>query len=1135
MSTAWIAEIIDAVGRLVPASRGAGSSPKPLAEARQVDEGRYVVSTARGPIRTESHNGLHLARRDDTGPDRQRYQVSDVEEGQSELRVTVAPHAPETGLWLWGTPRPAGQLERTLVEAWRRLDDPGLAARIVEGQLSPTPAIVPYGPAGLSDSQRAAYLACTTPGVRVVWGPPGTGKTTVLARAIDDLVSRRQRVLLVSSTNIAVDNALAAAARRRNPAVGELVRVGPPALAEVAGDDRVALPRLVEAKAAALVAERDQVGREIKELAARPELVRLREIEKRLVGFDPDAYEQARVRVERDRALTELSGQLHAAEARCLSVGRTRQERHRIWRDALQRRGAVEPARVELTAAEELRSEIRRLESIATTAEGEVLAAEIRLETATREHDAASGGSPKARWRERGRRSELAKALAAATKYLSAAREKRDEARRLAERGRELNTPRIEAHERAAAPVTAADLARLDHAVGAAQAGAGAADEALRAAEHDRAAIQAARETKLREPGANADERAAVAAADRAGHPALAAERAELADVTRELTGRRRMLEDRYEHLLTEIEKARTGAEPDIIGHASLVATTLSRFRLNRHVYQGQYDAVFIDEAGAASLPELLLAAANGGQTVVLLGDFCQLGPVFQPDRSIELTASMRKWLDERSCFDLLGIMEPRDALGRPGVVTLRETRRFGADVVELVNRIAYGGVLVSAPDGGRPADDDHPPIVLVDVDGLDTLSRARVPASGKGQWWLAGGLLSRALAEYHRERDESTGIVAPYRAESLAIIEHLDDVGSLGGSPAIEAGTVHSFQGREFDVVVVDTVEDGDSAGWCSRAAMRPGATRDHRGGARLVNVAVTRARHRVYLLASGRAIASARAGTTFCHIQALVDAGTIRVVRAADLLGLPAHEVDRAQLNPVAAELWAAFDGHVVSDGVFDEFGYIQALTAEIDAARHSIWMWAPWFGPRQDEVLPALERATARGVTITVFVVGDSDSVVRSQRARDARPPVADRARRPSVEERLAALRAAVTQVVRIAQMHQKIVVIDEETMFLGSYNTLSSQNRREIMVRHRGRRFSQKILEHERAAALARPPLCPDHHRQMEARRSQAHSRGYPWGWACPERGCGQRLPLPEPNARAGSRSGWSRTSGARTGG
>lgn len=52
--------------------------------------------------------------------------------------------------------------------------------------------------------------------MRLVWGPPGTGKTSVLSAAITALPAADKRVLLVSATNIAVDNALLAGARLKS-------------------------------------------------------------------------------------------------------------------------------------------------------------------------------------------------------------------------------------------------------------------------------------------------------------------------------------------------------------------------------------------------------------------------------------------------------------------------------------------------------------------------------------------------------------------------------------------------------------------------------------------------------------------------------------------------------------------------------------------------------------------------------------------------------------------------------------------------------------------------------------------------------------------------------------------------------
>ncbi len=74
-----------------------------------------------------------------------------------------------------------------------------------------------------------------------MWGS-GTGKTTVLKRAIGDLIARGDRVLLVSATNIAVDNALLGVVRAKQHGPGDIVRVGPPHLREVAEDASVSLP-----------------------------------------------------------------------------------------------------------------------------------------------------------------------------------------------------------------------------------------------------------------------------------------------------------------------------------------------------------------------------------------------------------------------------------------------------------------------------------------------------------------------------------------------------------------------------------------------------------------------------------------------------------------------------------------------------------------------------------------------------------------------------------------------------------------------------------------------------------------------------------------------------------------------------
>ena len=94
-------------------------------------------------------------------------------------------------------------------------DDPIAPPRIDEGALD-----------GLDTAQRrAAVHALTAPALACIHGPPGTGKTHVLARVLQALVARGERPWALADSNAAVDH-LALAASGRGLGV---VRLGHPA------------------------------------------------------------------------------------------------------------------------------------------------------------------------------------------------------------------------------------------------------------------------------------------------------------------------------------------------------------------------------------------------------------------------------------------------------------------------------------------------------------------------------------------------------------------------------------------------------------------------------------------------------------------------------------------------------------------------------------------------------------------------------------------------------------------------------------------------------------------------------------------------------------------------------------------
>ena len=83
-----------------------------------------------------------------------------------------------------------------------------------------------------NESQKQAIAASFSSRLSIIWGPPGTGKTKTVARAIEAHLNAGRRVLLVSHGNNAVDEALEDVAKHMKTTAfyqeGKLVRLGKP-------------------------------------------------------------------------------------------------------------------------------------------------------------------------------------------------------------------------------------------------------------------------------------------------------------------------------------------------------------------------------------------------------------------------------------------------------------------------------------------------------------------------------------------------------------------------------------------------------------------------------------------------------------------------------------------------------------------------------------------------------------------------------------------------------------------------------------------------------------------------------------------------------------------------------------------
>jgi AAA domain/PLD-like domain len=1042
------------------------------------EPGVYVVDIRASDLTADQADNLCLA-----GPDDRSVQggfpiMEAMVEGEL-VRLRVAEFAALAEPYLWRQRQQPAFLITALREELSALPDAGLANLLARGEVGGVPAAV-SPPPGLLPPQEDTYRACLGRGLWLVWGPPGTGKTRVLRAAVCDLMAAGKRVLLVSGTNIAVDNALVGVVRERRHKPGDIVRVGPPQLREIANDPQVCLPLMVRARLATVEEQRRAAAMDLLEMDRRQEL--LRDLDARLADFDPAAYDEAAALLAAPGgSVDEVGSALARCELQAEKGLRAIEEARRELREAEEAAAEADPVRPLWAQVESMEVELAKVEKAARQSEARALVGKGACDTAEGEIAALRQPDGKVRWRDRGAFKEAQRRLDEAWPRYELLRSTADEARRIANAFRQ-DTEAAIADLSASSALSRDEVRRRDMA--AAQAGARVHQlEQTQFATLDRL-------TKLR--AAQAAVFAAeelVTACTQRGWPDMHAQAMALrGDITRD-TARRREVEKRHAALQEQYEKLARDAQGEIIKAARLVATTLARFRTVKAVLDGQYDVVLIDEVGAATLPEVLLAVGKASQCAVMLGDFMQLGPVLPRALEDSDRSDVRRWL-ATDAFRHCGITTPAEAASHPACLVLDTQHRFGPHVMRLANLLAYDGLL-KAGRAIRIHDDNDPEIVLIDTDGLRELANVRRVSRNAG-WWAAGLLLARALVELHHENGETIGVITPYTVQAEATLEALRDV-EPDGRPLAEVGTAHRFQGREFPVVVFDTVEPLYDGGlWIGQASMLPGSGTWQQSGVRLFNVAATRVQHRLYVIASRKRVQTARPGTALGHLGTLQRDRQLRSVPATSLITPP--EWEPVDLGPEGTRLAEVLARHVTITDIDDERSFYEQFDHLISQAQNSIWLWSAWVASRVRTLLPLLQAAADRGVKITVFVRDPSDKLQQKKHFTEA----------------LAALRAVVPNVVEVNVAHEKVVVVDDRTVMMGSLNALSQQRSREVMITMRGHHWARKLLTHLHAEEFSKPPRCGAcNGQQVDLRRTGSGS----WYWhcynvACPEHGKGK---------------------------
>jgi RecA/RadA recombinase len=691
----------------------------------------------------------------------------------------------------------------------------------------------------LNAGQKQALAAITSKGAWLVWGPPGTGKTTVIAQAVRDALEHGRTVLIASHMHVAVDNVLEGVFDPTDPGAhpkpGEALRIASPEI-----EERVAAPvreheYLLLEKAVASLTGRTERQWSIDERRERNRTDQSRERLQRaieeLADVDMEAIEQARA-AEGARAEAEDLGPHLAALQRQLADTDTRARAHRKAARAL----AVgteqnDEARAELGEARRTHESDRRALTESRSA----------VQTLRRAHAEAAD-------RAREARAAIDRGIGGKLPPLRAHRE-----RLAADR-----TTRSRETERALAEAEASQ-ARWSAVVGDGEQALQDAEQrwetlcaqAEQAKEQERAADelegqlerlrpeQEARAQRLRQAQARAaavpapQARSVLAEAHERGVPAKIERRERLNEAVEKLEQGLKQLQREQERLDEEVRQERAR----LLAEAPVIASTLATLTMNQALLKRRFDVVILDEVASIEAPYVAWAGSRADRTLALVGDFLQNAPIAEADDIADEQERPRAEWQKRDIFHLVGITDRASAKRHPRCVALRTQYRYPKAIADTVNAFCYDGLLETHENGRGPTASTL--VTLIDTAKHQGNELVRERSSW---WWQLGLDLLRAIAREAAPDIADIGYVCPY-APQAGHAQRLSDREGL----SVHCGTAHRFQGREFDTVVVDLMQDGRPR-WTGVADLH--GSEHQAAAAKLLNVALTRTKTNLYLI---------------------------------------------------------------------------------------------------------------------------------------------------------------------------------------------------------------------------------------------------------------------------------------------
>ena len=542
---------------------------------------------------------------------------------------------------------------------------------------------------------------------------------------------------------------------------------------------------------------------------------------------------------------------------------------------------------------------------------------------------------------------------------------------------------------------------------------------------------------------------------------------------------------------IADINRTLEGIEKAVVAQAKIVGATVTKTYLTPQQF-ANFDVVIIDEASMVMLPAIYYVSGLAKEKVIVSGDFRQLSPIVPTEQGAiqEVIGS--------DVFQAAGITEAVKAQRTPPkrTVMLTDQYRMNDAICRLISARMYSGRLRTQMHA--KAETHHPPppfsesLTVIDTSPIQPF----VNKHGSSRYNLMNALAVRNLVRHFVEAgfaasgvsssaDKSRlGVCTPFAAQR-------DVLKRLTSGSGVIVGTVHRYQGDEKVAMVID-VPDSLGERYVSLFA-QAGSPED--AGAKLFNVAVSRAEEHIIFIAN----------LNFLDAKLPADAFLRGLLHEASTRGRIVDVRDVLAMWPIADDLQRvgrpfALDPETLRSGLFRQADFDAVCGADIEQATKGVAIYSGFVTPQRVAAYESLfRRKLLEGVKIRCVT----------------RPPARNGSIPADVgREALDGLEAMGCIVNTRWDIHEKVVIIDDEIIWFGSLNPLSHTNRTdEMMARVTGKPAALQLSafmavttsispdKAEGLSVVSENPRCPDCRQRTTYRLGS-----YGPFWQC-EDGCG----------------------------